>query len=254
MTLEAAAHEHATSAANNADAAYRSMLQARGHYESAESAALHAQSQAQNAQANADDVRDKLALAQAEYTRAEQELRKAQQAAAAVKPIMPEDDPNRAGLVLRVKQVNADGSFVCEWAEGGSGGGISDVKLNGESVVTGGVANVDIPQGVGDTWSLVKAKSSNGLYGVAHDGQGGYLKIYPASANDIANRTGNPKPITPSVLNAAIIAGLTDGNRIVMNDDQTRTAQSTLGIVTLTQEEYDLLPIKNESTIYLIVG
>ena len=52
----------------------------------------------------------------------------------------PEDAPT-VGKVLRIKSVNEDGSFVCEWADGGTGG-VSDVLINGTSILSDGVANI----------------------------------------------------------------------------------------------------------------
>lgn len=53
----------------------------------------------------------------------------------------PDTPPTDAGKVLRVLSVNEDGTFTCEWADAPSGG-ITDVQLNGNSVVSDGVANI----------------------------------------------------------------------------------------------------------------
>lgn len=54
----------------------------------------------------------------------------------------PEDPPAAVGKVLKVKTVNPDGSFVCEWADGGSGA-VEDVQVNGTTIVDdNGVANI----------------------------------------------------------------------------------------------------------------
>lgn len=45
------------------------------------------------------------------------------------------------GKILRVKSVNEDGTFVCEWADGG---GDLDVRIDGQSIVQDGVAEIPI--------------------------------------------------------------------------------------------------------------
>lgn len=45
------------------------------------------------------------------------------------------------GKILRVKSVNEDGTFVCEWADGGSE---LDVRVDGESIVQDGVAEIPV--------------------------------------------------------------------------------------------------------------
>lgn len=50
-------------------------------------------------------------------------------------------DPPTVGKILRVKSVNEDGTFVCEWADGGSG---LNVQIDGKSIVQDGVAEIPI--------------------------------------------------------------------------------------------------------------
>lgn len=50
-------------------------------------------------------------------------------------------DPPTIGKILRVKSVNEDGTFVCEWADGGSD---LDVQIDGQSIVQNGVAEIPI--------------------------------------------------------------------------------------------------------------
>ena len=46
------------------------------------------------------------------------------------------------GKIIRVKSVNEDGTFVCEWAD--SGGSNLDVRIDGESIVQDGVAEMPV--------------------------------------------------------------------------------------------------------------
>ena len=54
------------------------------------------------------------------------------------------DKPSEAptiGKILRVKSVNEDGTFICEWADGGNN---LDVQIDGRSIVQDGVAEIPI--------------------------------------------------------------------------------------------------------------
>ena len=44
-----------------------------------------------------------------------------------------------AGKILKIKSVNEDGTFTCEWADGGSN---LDVRINGKSIIQDGVAEI----------------------------------------------------------------------------------------------------------------
>lgn len=46
------------------------------------------------------------------------------------------------GKIIRVKSVNEDGTFICEWADGG--GSNLDVRIDGESIVQDGVAEMPV--------------------------------------------------------------------------------------------------------------
>ena len=106
-------------------------------------------------------------------------------------------DPPIVGKVLKVKSVNEDGSFVCEWAE--STGNVSDVAVNGESIVVNGVAS--IPVG-----SAVKAgvHKVNDYYGTRILNNDGLLATSLATEADILARTNGYKPIVPSNLEKAV--------------------------------------------------
>lgn len=49
------------------------------------------------------------------------------------------------GKILRVKSVNEDGTFICEWADGG--GSNLDVRIDGESIVRDGIAEIPVATG-----------------------------------------------------------------------------------------------------------
>lgn len=49
------------------------------------------------------------------------------------------------GKILKIKSVNEDGTFTCEWADGG--GSNLDVRINGQSIVQDGVAEIPVAVG-----------------------------------------------------------------------------------------------------------
>lgn len=63
------------------------------------------------------------------------------------------------GKILKIKSVNEDGTFTCEWADGGSN---LDVRINGESIVQDGVA--EIPFVISNiNPGIIKLCSNNGF-------------------------------------------------------------------------------------------
>lgn len=48
------------------------------------------------------------------------------------------------GKILKIRSVNEDGTFTCEWADGGSN---LDVRINGQSIVQDGVAEIPVVVG-----------------------------------------------------------------------------------------------------------
>lgn len=119
----------------------------------------------------------------------------------------PDDPPTAIGKVLKVKAINEDGTFVCEWADGGTDG-VTDVLVDGKSVVDDGVARVP----GADT-------SNRGTVLYAND-------------SAITSRT-NLRAIPTNRLNYAVTAALTDDKHIVLNAEQQQTAQEVLGILSV---------------------
>lgn len=103
------------------------------------------------------------------------------------------------GNMLRVKQVNEDGTFVCEWADGGAGGGVTDVQVAGASVVQDGVANV--PPANYERPGVIY--SSGGGSGIAIT-SGGRAYILKAPDASIDSRNDENRPIVPKNLVYAV--------------------------------------------------
>lgn len=141
----------------------------------------------------------------------------------------PETAPT-VGKVLKVKSVNEDGTFVCEWADGGSGG-VTDVKVNNATVVADGVANIPL------------ASESSAGVGTAHPNygikiQGGRFVTVMATTSNIDSHSGDYRVITPGNLNYAVTAALTDAKHITLTSEQQQTAQEVLGILSVEGVTY----------------
>lgn len=114
------------------------------------------------------------------------------------------------GKILRVKSVNQDGAFVCEWADGG--GSNLDVRIDGESIVQDGVA--EIPA-IGNLKSgLVQFREGCGLQLINN-----YLLVKAAGETEITNRTGTRSSICADrTLDYAVKAAMCDGKGTAWTD------------------------------------
>lgn len=63
----------------------------------------------------------------------------------------------------------------------------------------------------------------------------------------------NNKPVTNTNLDYAVKQAMCDGKGAEWTEEEKAKAQERLGIVVITQEEYDLLEVKGEKTIYIII-
>lgn len=162
----------------------------------------------------------------------------------------PEEVPV-IGMVLKVKFVNADGSFVCEWGE--SSGNVNDVRVDGVSVLdddknanfeSSDVEALDASHFVKDTDIATETKAGlllNNSYNVG-------LKIEPGGAlagqlcikepvdsmvkERLSNGWGKAYvAITPSKVDNYILAHLTDGLFRAYTPEEQAAAQIRLGIL-----------------------
>ena len=148
-------------------------------------------------------------------------------------------DPPTVGKILKVKSVNEDGTFVCEWADGGSD---LDVQINGQSIVQNSVAEIPLctkTKGAGlitiDTYSnnggLYKANESTGL-----------IRIMCANERNISARNNAFTPIVPFNFDYTVKAAMTDGKGAAWTAEEQAAARERMGIcwkklVDVTTEE-----------------
>lgn len=136
-----------------------------------------------------------------------------------VSPPTPE-----VGKILKIKSVNEDGTFTCEWADGGSN---LDVRINGESIVQDGVA--EIPISSHDTLGLVYTDNSAGDYTTGLMNQQGRLKVNTASIDDV-NKRRLRKEIDCSNFDYAVKAAMCDGKGAAWTAEEQAAARERMGV------------------------
>ena len=130
-----------------------------------------------------------------------------------------------AGKILKIKSVNEDGTFVCEWADGGSN---LDVRINGESIVQDGVA--EIPISSFNTLGLVYTDNSAGGYTTGLMNEKGRLKVNTASIDDV-NKRRLRKEIDCSNFDYAVKAAMCDGKGAAWTTDEQKAAKERIGVI-----------------------
>ena len=76
------------------------------------------------------------------------------------------------------------------------------------------------------------------------------MRTYPAVTTNIDKREGY-KPIVGTNLDYAVKAAMCDGKGAAWTEDEQVAARSRMGIVSMTQEEYDTIT-PSDNTLYII--
>ena len=141
------------------------------------------------------------------------------------------------GKILKIRSVNEDGTFVCEWAD--DGGSNLDVRIDGKSIVQDGVA--EIPISSHDTLGLVYTDNSAGGYTTGLMNQQGRLKVNTASIDDV-NKRRLRKEIDCSNFDYAVKAAMCDGKGAAWTADEQAAARARIGVLD-TQDMIDITEI-----------
>lgn len=128
------------------------------------------------------------------------------------------------GKILKIKSVNEDGTFVCEWAD--DGGSNLDVRIDGESIVQDGVA--EIPISSHDTLGLVYTDNSVGGYTTGLTNRQGRLQVNTASIDDV-NKRRLRKEIDCSNFDYAVKAAMCDGKGAAWTAEEQASARDRMG-------------------------
>lgn len=130
------------------------------------------------------------------------------------------------GKAFKIKSVNDDGTFIGEWADCTN----LDVRINGESIVRDGVAEIPIANR-DNVFGVVKTIPyefwGTGV-GADRDGQ---LRLYPASNGNIdARQKINVSPISVNNLDYAVKAAMCDGKGAAWTAEEQAAARERMGI------------------------
>lgn len=135
-----------------------------------------------------------------------------------VSPPTPE-----VGKILKIKSVNEDGTFTCEWADDGSN---LDVRIVGKSIVQDGVAEIPISSHV--TLGLVYTDNSAGGYSTGLTNRQGRLNVNTASIDDV-NKRRLRKEIDCSNFDYAVKAAMCDGTGAAWTAEEQAAARERMG-------------------------
>lgn len=124
------------------------------------------------------------------------------------------------GKIIRVKSVNEDGTFVCEWADSASN---LDVRINGESIVQDGVA--EIPKADTNTHNLglIRVNAGKG-FAVSADGT---LNIIECTDDSLKKRYA--RIVSGNVIDYAVKAAMCDGKGVAWTADEQAAARERMG-------------------------
>lgn len=130
------------------------------------------------------------------------------------------------GKAFKIKSVNDDGTFIGEWADCTN----LDVRINGESIVRDGVAEIPIANR-DNVFGVVKTIPYEFWgTGVGAD-RDGNLRLYPASNGNIdARQKINVSPISVNNLDYAVKAAMCDGKGAAWTAEEQAAARERMGI------------------------
>ena len=132
------------------------------------------------------------------------------------------------GKIIRVKSVNEDGTFICEWADGG--GSNLDVRINGESIVQNGTAEIPLCTKTKEAGLIsIDTYSSDGGLQRANNATG-LIRIASATNNQIDERRNQFCPIVPETIDYAVKAAMCDGKGAMWTADEQTAARKKMGI------------------------
>ena len=258
----ATVEEAAQTVLNNAQEVAQNTQTVAGNMENAAASAESAKTSADNATQSAKSVED--ASKQIEQNKKDVASLKVD------KITKPAEAPS-VGKILRVKSVNEDGTFVCEWADGASN---LDVQIDGQSIVQDGVAEIPVANGVkyGSSYGLVHFVAGY-CYGIetgtinisdykATDG----IKLVVPSKDGINRRMRQGSngfgAITTNTFDDAVKAAMCDGKGAAWTAEEQAAARERMGIdeyedildVTLQEDSIINIDFNNEyKSLYVYI-
>lgn len=130
------------------------------------------------------------------------------------------------GQLFRVADISEDGKYTMEPVNMPSGG-VTDVQINGSSVVSDGVASLPLANMYGK-FGIVRLAENLGIKW--SDANGGGLSIDYAIQSNISSRGSSNKPIIPYYLDYAVKAAMCDGKGEAWTEDEQAMARARMGV------------------------
>ena len=129
------------------------------------------------------------------------------------------------GKIIRVKSINEDGTFVCEWAD-------SDIQINGQTIVQNGIAEIPIAQ-KNKQYGLFCILNNYNLLGFSNDNNLPIIKI--ATERNISNRDNINSLGVGGVIDSynfdkAVKAAMCDGKGAMWTADEQKASLERQGI------------------------
>ena len=125
--------------------------------------------------------------------------------------------------MLRVKSINEDGTFICEWADGGTGG-VTDVQIDKSSVVYNGIFSFD---GASMEWAYSADPSAR------------RVRPKTATAKYLRGNTNEQRAVVNGQnFDTAVRLAMCDGRGDAWTADEQQAAQERLGILSFEGVTY----------------
>lgn len=123
------------------------------------------------------------------------------------------------GQLFRVAAISEDGKYTMEPVD------MLDVRVNGESIVQDGVAN--IPTADVDLYGVLKIGNANQSGLSIYNNR---LVVESCATSQITNRSTSVRPIVPNNLDIAVKAAMCDGKGAAWTADEQAAARKRMGI------------------------
>lgn len=116
------------------------------------------------------------------------------------------------GKILKIKSVNEDGTFTCEWAD--NGGSNLDVRIDGQSIVSDGVAEIPAHKG----------RQTRNNFGTVVMGVDGDITVYRNTSGVIGYRY-----LPLNSIDMAVKAAMCDGKGAAWTAEEQAAARERMG-------------------------
>lgn len=113
--------------------------------------------------------------------------------------------------------------------------GISDVRINGQSIVKDGIAEISVGQW--DKYSLFKIGSGMSV-------TDGRIHLLPADDNRLSNREWY-SPITAGILDKSVKAAMCDGKGVAWTAEEQAASRERMGVI--SEDDFELITTVNPS-------